>query len=95
MAVKKLAILGMALALSGCAVSAEKLMAQDEAFCANVLSDKAVYLQCRQNLQAKHEAQAASDSLARQQALYKFGEVLSATGDAMRASSPSRRVDED
>ena len=83
-------MLAAALALSGCAASPEKLAAQDETFCANMLSDKAVYLQCRQNQQAKHEQQAAADSLARQQALSQIGEILSATGAAMQASDPSR-----
>jgi hypothetical protein len=92
---KRFVVLAVALGLSGCAASPEKLAAQDETFCANMLSDKPVYLQCRQNQQAKHERQAAADSMARSQALSNLGEVLSATGDAMRASSPSRHGDDD
>jgi uncharacterized lipoprotein YajG len=92
---EKLVMLAAALVLSGCAASPQKLAAQDEAFCSNMLSDKAVYLQCRQHQQDKHEQQAAADSVARSQALYNLGEVLSATGDAMRASSPSHHGDDD
>jgi hypothetical protein len=91
---KKLVMLATALVLSGCAASPQKLAAQDEAFCSNLLCDKALYLQCRQHQQDRREQQAAADSAARSQALYRFGEALSATGDAMRTTRQEQDYDD-
>ena len=101
----RLALLLSLLLLTGCAtedpgVAAARMEAQDDASCRNLSVGKGAeaYPQCRQNLigyRQQAQAQARADSAARSQAIAKFGEVLSATGDAMRASSPSRRMDDD
>jgi hypothetical protein len=101
----RIAFLTLLLLLTACVtedpgVAAARMEAQDDASCLKLSAGKSAdaYQQCRQNLigyRQQARAQAQADSAARAQALANFGEALSATGDAMRAASPSRTSNND